>query len=95
MNDDLQSITLHIGTLTLPMKVKREEEHFYREAERLIKDRYTFYASNYPNNKVETYFTMTALDIAVQAQRTRHSVDLEPMALRLENLVKEIEKHIQ
>ena len=92
MNNDLQNITLHIGTLTLPMKVKREEETFYREAERLIKERYAFYATTYPNQKAETYFTMTALDIAVQAQRTKHSVDLEPMANRLELLIKDIEK---
>jgi cell division protein ZapA len=92
MNNDLQNITLHIGTLTLPMKVKREEESFYREAERLIKERYNFYATTYPNQKAETYFTMTALDIAVQAQRTKHSVDLEPMANRLELLIKDIEK---
>ena len=92
MNENLQKITLHIGTLTLPMSVKREEESFYREAERLIRERYTYYTTKYPNQKTEVYFTMTALDIAVQAQRTKHSVDLEPVAGRLELLLKEIEK---
>ena len=92
MNEDIQRIQLNIGTLKLPVNVRREEETYYREAERIIKERYAHYSAKYPNQKVETYYIMMALDVTVQAQRAKHSVDLEPVASRLESLLGEIEK---
>lgn len=92
---DLQRIRLKIGTLDIPLNVNREEEPYYREAERLIKERYAFYTTNYPNQSSEMYYTMTMLDIAVMAQRTRHSVDLGPITDRLETLLKDLDKTLQ
>ena len=45
---DTLSITLRFGSWTLPMTVRREEEYVYRQAEKLIKERFNFYTSSYP-----------------------------------------------
>lgn len=90
--EDTQRIKLKIGTLDIPLNVRREEEPFYREAERLIKERFAFYTSNYPNQKTEMYYTLTMLDIAVMAQKTQHAVDLTPLTDRLEVLLTDVEK---
>ena len=61
--EDTLSITLRFGTWTLPMTVKREEEYIYRQAEKLIKERYSFYTSSYPGQSKEMYLVMTILEI--------------------------------
>lgn len=93
--EDKQRIKLKIGVLEIPLNVNREEEPYYREAERLIKERYAYYTSNYPNQKSEMYYTMTMLDIAVMAQKTRHAVDLTPLTDRLKVLLADVEKNLE
>ena len=57
--DDTLSITLRFGSWTLPMTIKRDEEYIYRQAEKLIKERFSFYTSSYPGQKTEMYLVMT------------------------------------
>ena len=51
------------------MTIKRDEEYVYRQAEKLIKERFSFYTSSYPGQSTEMYLVMTILDIAVQSKR--------------------------
>lgn len=89
--DDTLSITLRFGSWTLPLTVKREEEYVYRQAEKLIKERFNFYTSNYPGQNTEMYLVMTILDIAVQSTRQETSNDATPLLERLRPLLTEVE----
>ena len=77
--DDTLSITLRFGSWTLPMTIKRDEEYIYRQAEKLIKERFNFYTSSYPGQSSEMYLLMTILDIAVQSKRQESTNDAEPV----------------
>ena len=77
--DDTLSITLHFGSWTLPMTIKRDEEYVYRQAEKLIKERFNFYTNSYPGQNTEMYLVMTILDIAVQSKRQEAEGDAEPI----------------
>lgn len=88
---DMLSIKLKFGTWTLPMSVKAEDEYVYRQAEKLIKDRYAFYTGNYRNQSTEMYLVMTILDIAVRCKRQELEADIKPIVDRLTPLLDELE----
>lgn len=88
---DTLSITLKLGGRILPMTIKREEEKFYRDAEELFNQRFTYYANKYPSLGNELYLTMMALDIAVQLKRQEHESNLGELSKVLQELVGEIE----
>ena len=85
--DDTLSITLRFGSWTLPMTIKRDEEYVYRQAEKLIKERFNFYTSSYPGQSSEMYLLMTILDIAVQSKRQETVNDSEPILQALRPLL--------
>lgn len=89
--DDTLSITLRFGSWTMPMTVRRDEEYIYRQAEKLIKERFNFYTSSYPGQNSEMYLVMTLLDIAVQSKKNEMEVDAEPILSRLRPLLSEVE----
>ncbi len=93
-NSDTLSITLKLGSQILPMTVKREDEIFYRDAEKLINQRFTYYANTYPKLGNEMYLTMMALDIAVQLKSTERESNLGPVTDVLQNLIKDIEESL-
>lgn len=89
--DDTLSITLRFGSWTLPMTIRRDEEYIYRQAEKLIKERFNFYTSSYPGQSTEMYLVMTILDIAVQSKRQETEGDAEPVLQLLRPLLSEVE----
>ena len=89
--DDTLSITLHFGSWTLPMTIKRDEEYVYRQAEKLIKERFNFYTNSYPGQNTEMYLVMTILDIAVQSKRQEAEGDAEPILQMIRRLLSEVE----
>ena len=89
--DDTLSITHHFGSWTLPMTIKRDEEYVYRQAEKLIKERFNFYTNSYPGQNTEMYLVMTILDIAVQSKRQEAEGDAEPILQMIRPLLSEVE----
>lgn len=92
---DKQKITIRFGSWDLPMTVLRKDEHLYRAAEKLMKERYAFYTSNYKGLQTERYMIMCMLDIAVRLQHMQEKGDMTPIVSRLEPLLKEIEKTLE
>lgn len=91
---DPLSITLKFGSRSLPMVVERSDEFIYREAEKLINSRFSYYASKYPNQGNEMYLLMMALDIAVRLKRIELDADPEPMEKALSALIAEVEQSL-
>lgn len=88
---DNLSITLKFGSWTLPMTIRREDEYAYRQAEKLIKERYNYYTSSYRNQSTEMYLVMTILDLAVKLKINEAEADIKPITSRLEPLLEELE----
>lgn len=89
--EDKQNITIRFGSWDLPMTVLRKDEHIYREAEKLLKERYAFYTNNYKGLQTERYMFMCMLDIAVKLQRAIEQNDNSELTDRLSPLIDEIE----
>lgn len=88
---DTLSITLRFGSWTLPMTILRDEEYVYRQAEKLVRERFNFYTNNYPGQNTEMYLVMTVLDLALMHKKQETSMDTEPLAGRLSILLEELE----
>lgn len=92
---DTLSITLRFGSWTLPMTVRREEEYVYRQAEKLVRERFNFYTNSYPGQNTEMYLVMTVLDMALKLKKQETSMDMEPVISRLEPLLTELESALK
>lgn len=94
-NSDTLSINLKLGTQSLPMTVNREDEILYRDAEKLINERFNFYTTRYPQLGQNMYLTMMALDVAVRLKATERTADPKPMNERMEALIRDLEQALQ
>jgi len=89
---DPLSITLKFGNRILPMVVERDDEFIYREAEKLINSRFSYYASKYPNQGNEMYLLMASLDVAVRLKRLEAVNDTAPVEQAVTALLHEVEQ---
>ncbi len=90
-NNDKQNITIRFGSWDLPMTVHRKDEHLYREAEKIMKERYAFYTKTYKGLATERYMVMSMLDIAVRLAHSKENGDTAPIIAAIGPLVEEIE----
>ncbi len=92
---DTFQITLKLGAQNFPITIRREEEIYYRDAEKLINQRYSYYANHYPGQSVTTYLLMTLLDVAVKLQKQEATGNLQPIMATLNGLVNELDSALK
>ncbi|MCM1107545.1 MAG: cell division protein ZapA [Clostridium sp.] len=88
-------IKLRLGSKMFPITIKRTDEENYRAAEKLINEKYNFYAGRYPNQGDASYFCMAALDIALSLKRNESQNDTKPFVDCIQELVKEIDESLK
>lgn len=86
------NISLRLGQLPMSISIRRTDEEAYRAAEKLINQRYSHYASHYPNLGNETYLCMAALDIALSLKRNEQRNDTLPFVKSMERMLTHIEE---
>jgi len=87
---DTFQITLKLGGQSFSITINRDEEIFYRDAEKLINGRYSFYANRYPGQANTTYLLMTIIEIAVMLKKQEANGNLQPVMATLNGLVNEL-----
>lgn len=87
---DTFQITLKLGGQSFSITIRRDEELFYRDAEKLINQRHSYYANHFPGQSATTYLLMTVLDIAVSLQKEAASGNIQPIMATLNGLVNEL-----
>ena len=87
-----QHIKLHVYDEEIEVMVAPEEEEYYRNAAKLITERYNAYSQAYKGRKSDhTIALMTLVDIALMYQKERTHNDTSPYDNVLAKLTKEIE----
>lgn len=81
-----QSIVLHLDINRVSLNVDRDQEHFYREAAAILNERFRHYQSVFRQLKPETIWAYAALDVAVQLQKQKSDMSIQPIAEHLEKL---------
>jgi cell division protein ZapA len=88
-----QHITLHVYDEEIEVMVAPEDEEYYRNAAKLITQRYNAYAAYYKGRKSDhTISLMTLIDIALMHQKELANNDTVPYDNVLARLTKEIEE---
>ncbi len=87
---DVFKITLKLGGQNFSVNIKRDDEQYYRDAEKHINQRYSFYANSYPGQTQTTYLLMTILEIAVDLQRAQTNGSLKPVLATINGIVNDI-----
>ena len=85
------SITLKLGRWVMPINVPPEEEYTYRQAEKLMKDRYAFYANGYRDQGEDMHLVMTLFDLAMTCKRQEMNLSVQPILNRLSPLLDDVE----
>lgn len=87
------TINLRLGRrLPFSITIRREDEAKYRAAEKLINERFSHYASRYPNQNDETYLCMASLDIALSLKTNEARNDTQPFVDSMERMLKTLEE---
>ncbi|MCR5360899.1 MAG: cell division protein ZapA [Bacteroidales bacterium] len=93
MDKDKVKINLKAGVLNHPLTVAPEDEPYYREAARLIDERYVAYSKRFSAARLnsEEIMSMVALDIAFKHVKLQHGIDIEPVEKTLQSLISDLE----
>ena len=93
IENDFLHIKLHVYDSDISVRIKREDEFFYREAAKLITSRVNTYADLYKGRKSEKeVLYMAMIDIALRYQKNKDSNDTSAINDILEKLTLEIEE---
>jgi len=93
LKQDKLHIKLHVYDEEIGVDIKRDEEALYREAAKLITQRYNAYAQHYKGRKSEhTISLMCLIDIALMYQREQSNNDTTPYDDVLARLTSEMEQ---
>lgn len=87
---DTLKITLKLCGQSFSIDAKRDEEIFYRDAEKLINQQYTHYANKYGDQSNFVYLLMTLIDIAVRYEKCKADGNLQPIMAQLNGLINEV-----
>jgi cell division protein ZapA len=92
-NQDKLHIKLHVYDEEIEVVIKRDDEIFYRDAAKLITQRYNAYAQRYKGRKTDhTIALMSLIDIALMYQKERGNNDTQPYDDVLARLTREMEQ---
>ena len=95
-NRDKLHIKLHVYDEEIDAVIDRADEVFYRNAAKLINDRYNAYAAAYKGRKGDhTIALMTLVDIALLYQKERENKDAAPFRNILDKLTADVEEALK
>ncbi|MFV0392032.1 MAG: cell division protein ZapA [Paludibacteraceae bacterium] len=87
------NINILLNGVRLPLKIRREDEEIYRNAEKLVNKYLEKYRNHYNQRSMEEILTIIAYQIAVIASKQDLNSDVAPLAekiLELNNELKEL-----
>jgi cell division protein ZapA (FtsZ GTPase activity inhibitor) len=86
-----QKIHVKIGNFRIPMNVLDEqEEEIFRKAEKQVNTYIAEYNKNYPNMSDEEIIALAAFRLASVIFKMEMHQDIDPLAIRIESLDKEL-----
>jgi len=92
MKDDNFIINVQISGLRMPLNIPRKDEELYRKAEKLVNTYLARFQKMYNQRPSEEILIMVAFQIAVIVSKQELSEDKTPLAEKIKELDKELEK---
>lgn len=91
MNNTEFTINILLNGVRMPLRIRREDEELYRNAEKIVNKYLRQYRENYSQRSMEEILTIVAYQLAVIVSRQEMNQDVTPLAEKILELNKELE----
>jgi len=91
---NLFNINILLNGVRIPLKIHREDEEIYRNAEKIVNKYLRQYREMYSQRSMEEILTLVAFQIGVIVFKQGTDQDIEPLAEKILELNKELEELI-
>jgi len=95
MDEKKLHINLEIGTQKVSLNVTPADELVYRNAAKVLNDKFSTYAKRFPQLSLERLWIYVAFDIAVNLHSDARNKDLEPYIQAIQNINTRIENALK
>lgn len=92
MNKKEFTINILLNGVRMPLKIRREDEEIYRNAEKLVNKYLEQYRKHFSQRSMEEILTIVAYQIAVIASKQEITNDMDPLAEKIMELNKELKE---
>ncbi len=86
------TINILLNGVRMPLKIRREDEEIYRNAEKLVNRYLEQYRKNFSQRSMEEILTIVAYQIAVIVSKQDLNTDMGPLAEKIMELNKELKE---
>lgn len=87
-------INLHLDAHTVSLTVPQETEAFYRQAEKMLNERFAYYLRTQPKASAELLWAYVALEVGANLCSDARAKSLEPVEQKLALLNKLIQDNL-
>ena len=91
---NLFNINILLNGVRIPLKIHRDDEEIYRNAEKIVNKYLRQYRELYSQRSMEEILTLVAFQIGVIVFKQGTDQDIEPLAEKILELNKELEELI-
>lgn len=81
-----------LNGVRMPLRVRREDEEIYRNAEKIVNKYLEQYREQFSQRSMEEILTLVAYQLAVIVSKQETNQDISPLAEKVEQLNKELKK---
>ena len=91
-NSDIFTINILINGVRMPLKIKREDEELYRNAEKIVNKYLEQYRNQLNQRSMEEILTIVAYQLAVIVSKQNTSQDLVPLVEKMKEINREVKE---
>lgn len=91
-NSDIFTINILINGVRMPLKIKREDEELYRNAEKIVNKYLEQYRNQLSQRSMEEILTIVAYQLAVIVSKQNTSQDLVPLVEKMKEINREVKE---
>lgn len=91
-NSDVFTINILLNGMRMPLKIRREDEEIYRNAEKIVNKYLEQYRTQFSQRSMEEILTLVAFQVAVVLAKQNKNQDINPLAEKIEELNKELKE---
>lgn len=91
-NNNVFIINILLNGVRMPLRIRREDEEIYRNAEKIVNKYLEQYREQYGQRSMEEILTLVAFQLAVIVSKQNTNQDTSPLVDKIEELNKELKK---
>lgn len=95
MQQRIQHITLRLDAHHISLNVPMDQEHLYREAAKLLNEKYRFYQKKMQTSSAEMLWVYVALDVSVHFCSNAHANSIKPIDQKIQEINNKILQQIK